>query len=117
MIEKSVMKIHEYDDSITYRVACDCGSPDCDMTLDLEVDKETQMIFLTIYKNLLWSSYWGDNPWYTRIWNRIQCAVKVLCTGHIEVLESFVMQESQINGLIKALQEGKEHLPFKLRKD
>jgi len=110
MIEKSVMKVHEYDDSVTYRVACDCGSPECDMLLDLEIDSKIKMIFLTIYKTLLWSSYWGDNPWYTRIWMRLTCAVKMILTGYIEVTESFVMQEDQVNGLIKALEEGKQIL-------
>ena len=104
------MKVHEYDDSVTYRVACDCEDPECDMLIDLEIDHKINMIFLTMSKTLRWSSYWGDNPWYTRMWIRLKCAAKVILTGYIELTESFVMKESQVDGMIKALEEGKQIL-------
>lgn len=114
MIEKNVMKVSEFDDSITYRISCDCGSKDCDLTLDLEKDPDLDMVFLNLYKDLAWSSYWqsGDN-WFKNIWLRIKCAFRILSTGYIKVEESFVMREEQIEGFIKALEEAKEKLTSK----
>ena len=112
-VDKSVMKIHEWEKAITYRVACNCGDEKCDMTLDLEKDDNLCMIFLNIYKNLHWSSYWGSTNWFKNIWLRIKCALKVLFTGYIEIQESFIMREDQINGFIKALEEGKDYLKNK----
>ncbi len=108
MIEKSVMKTHEYKTSIMYRIACDCGGKDCDLTLELEKDEDVQMLFLNLYKDLAWSSYWKTDNWFENIWLRIKCALRILFTGYIKVEEGFVMRDEQINGFIKALQEAKE---------
>ena len=105
------MKIDEFKDSITYRASCDCTSQDCDMTLDLEVDRKCKMILLSIYKDLHWSSSWGANDnWFLDKWIRIKTSIKMLFTGHVEVQESFIMRDTQIDDFVKALKDGKEKL-------
>jgi hypothetical protein len=109
MIEKNVMEILSSDDSIMYRMSCDCMSPECDLIIELEKDKDG-FIFLNLYKNLEWASYYNADVWYKRLWLRITCAFRLLFTGYIRVEETFVMREPQIDGFMKALKEGKKHL-------
>jgi len=112
MPDNKIMKTHEFDEAIFYRASCDCGSPDCDLTLELEKDKDLQMIFLNLYKNLAWSSYWGSGDvWYINLWRRIKCALKILITGHIQVEETFVFRDiEQIEHFTNAINEGIEKL-------
>ena len=111
MIEKSVMKVGEWKDSVMYRVSCQCTDPSCDMTLELEKDHALKMIYLNLYKDLSLASYWqSDDNWFKDIWLRIKYSFRMMFTGRIEVQEVFIMQEEQIEGFIKALEEGKEYL-------
>lgn len=107
-IEESVMKVNK----CLYRVACGCGCKDCDMTLELEktegLDSE---IFLNMYKDLHWASYWDPNKtWYGRIWERIKVAARILFIGRIKVEECFVMEKSQIEAFIKAIEDAKKDI-------
>jgi hypothetical protein len=111
-----------------------CGSEACDLTLELEIDKELRMINMNFYKDLYYCSYWGDPKdrstlklLYGRIfkkeppdlliellsdlWLRIKGAVRLLLTGRIKVSESFIFgNDKQIDSFIKALDEGKAAL-------
>ena len=112
MISKKVMLINEFKDSIFYRVGCECGNERCDLTFELEWDKELKMIFLNLYKNLCWSSYWqDDDKWYKNIWCRIKGASKLLIFGYIKVSECLIIKDvDHIDAFIEALQKGKEKL-------
>lgn len=110
-ISKNVMQLHEFEGSVWYRLVCQCGSPRCDLTIELENDRDVSSVYLNFYKHLAWSSYWGDdNKWYKNFWLRIKCSLRVLFTGYVKVEESFLMQEEQIDGFIQALKEGREKL-------
>ena len=108
MIEKNVMQLYEYEDMIVYRISCECGSPRCDMSLELE--KYHDMIFLNLSKKLYIDTSWEERNLFKGIWLRIKYALKILFIGRITVSESFIMKENQINGFIKALEEGKSKL-------
>lgn len=112
MISKNVMKTHEFKDSVFYRASCDCGSNEHDVSIEFEHDKEIPgMIFLNFYKTIAWASHWGNLNWFQRIWKRIKCSFTILFTGYIELEESFILQEeSNIDGFIEALNEGKEYI-------
>ena len=109
MISNKVMKTGEFDDAIYYRLPCSSGSKNHDVTLEFEYDKDiSEMIFLNMYANLEWSSYWGDTNFFQRIWRRIKTAVKILFTGYIQFEESFIIRgEDHIDAFIEALNEGK----------
>lgn len=112
MPDNKIMKTYECDNTIFYRASCDCGSPECDLILELEKNKDLEMVFLNLYKKLRWSSYWGDGDiWYINLWRRIKYAIKVLFTGYIEVEETFIFKDSQqIEHFTTAINEGIEKL-------
>jgi hypothetical protein len=107
-----VMKTNEFEDAVYYRVACSCGSDDHDLTIEFERDPELpDMLFLNFYKDLAWSSYWGDSNFFNRIWKRFKASLRIFFVGYIEVEESFIIQgEEHIDSFIKALEEGKQFI-------
>jgi hypothetical protein len=109
MISNKVMKTEEFDDAIYYRLPCSCGSKDHDITLEFEHDEEIpEMVFLNVYMNLVWSSYWGDTNFFQIIWRKIKTALRIIFVGHIELEESFILKgEDHIDAFIEALNEGK----------
>ena len=108
------MKTNEFVDSIYYRAACDCGSDEHDVTIELERDEDIpSMIFLNFYKNIAWSSHWGELNWFSQIWKRIKCSLKMLFTGYVVLEESFILSEDNIKPFIEALIEGEEYLKIK----
>jgi hypothetical protein len=110
-----VMKIHEFDDSIYYRVACQCGEPECDLTLTLSFDKKCGFLELVMYKNLKASAHWGSF-WnyfdFIRVWkNKLKMIWIIATKGYIEVCEENLIQgEEHIDNFILALQQGKKFI-------
>jgi len=115
MISKNVMKTHSFEDSIYYRVECDCGSNEHDVVIEFEIDKEIPgIIFLNFHKTIAWASHWGELNWLQGMWKRIKCSFIMLFTGYVELEETFILQkESNIDGFIEALIEGKEYIKNK----
>jgi hypothetical protein len=112
-ISYRIMKTNEFKDAVFYRIACDCGSPDHDMGLEIEFD-EYPMMTLHIYKDLEASTYWGQPNWFQRQWKKIKFSLRLFFTGYIKVQEELLIQdEEHIDSLIQALQEGKEILKKK----
>ena len=115
-----VMKTHEFDDSVFYRVACDCGEPECDLTLVLSYDKKYGFLELCMYKNLKASAHWGGFWKYCdflRVWkNKLKLTWTLLTKGYIEINEeSLFKSEEHIDNFIKALQQGKKFIVGKER--
>jgi len=111
-ISSMVMKTSEGPGYVFYRVACDCTDPDHDIILELEVDPKGYPIYsLNIYSNLDINANWQDNNFFSKAWRRIKIAIKVLCTGYVEIGSNFLlMTGDHIDSFINALQEGKEKL-------
>ena len=115
----NIMKVAEFSDLIFYRAGCSCGDKQCDMTLELEYDPEINDIVLTIYKDLVYASWFGIRSdstlyWFRDKWKRIKGAVRLLFTGRISLEEAFLIKGGeQIDGFITALQEGKQKLMSK----
>lgn len=110
---KKVMEITRFSKSIFYRVACDCMSNKCDLTVELEKDDQT--IWLNMYKHFSPSAYYGrdwDHFDFIRVfWNKIKMCFKILFLGYIEIEETTVFQdEEHIQAFIQALEEGREYL-------
>lgn len=110
-----VMRTHEFNDAIYYRVTCDCGEPRCDLTLEFEHDKEIGYISLNIYKNLIASAHWGG-CWnhfdFIRVWkNKIKIIFTIIFKGYVEVCEGTLLKDIEhIDNFIKALEEGKKRI-------
>ena len=104
-----VMKTNEFKDSVFYKIECDCGSDDHQITLELCHDEDLpELIDLIIYKKLGWSIYWSaDKNLFTRLWKRITGALTLLFKGYVEVEESFIFQgEEHIQSFLNAINEG-----------
>ena len=115
MISKNIMKTNEFEGSIYYRAACSCGDSDHDVTIEFERDDDIpSMIFLNFHKRIAWCSHWGDHQSYrARVWKRIKASIKMLFTGYIELEESFILTEDNIEPFIKALIEGEDYIQKK----
>lgn len=102
-----IMEISKsFDDDVFYRASCMCGSEDCDITLELEHDKELDEIILTLYKDVNWSDGWSNNL-FVRLWNRIKTSLRVLFIGHIKMSESFIFEnEEQIKEFTSTIESG-----------
>jgi hypothetical protein len=103
------MKTEQFKDGAFYRIACKCGSPECDLTLELEYDEELNYVFLNMYKTLKWSSYFHNgDKWYWNLWYRFKMAFKCLFFGYVEVEESFILDgKEHIDSFIKVLQDAR----------
>lgn len=105
-ISNNVMKMSEWESApaITYRLGCDCGSPECDIRLSVEVDHD--YLTLLFYKKLISANY-SDSKFKNFRW-RIKSALKILFLGWIEAEECLMLRgEEHINSFIQALEEGK----------
>lgn len=112
MISFRTSKLRQTKNMIIYKASCDCGSSECDLIMELEKDNEIEnMIYLTFYKRLCWSTYKSCDNWFTMIYERFKAAVKMIFTGYIEVDETFIFNGiKQIDTFIEALNEGKTRL-------
>ena len=107
------------EDSIWYRVPCSCTDLQCDMTLEIEFDKDVNSVVLNMYKRLRASAHWG----YTSNWgwfdfirvfiNKLSMCCKMLVFGYVDVEEGFMIREEKhIDDFIKALEEGKTFIKW-----
>lgn len=105
----------EFENTIYYRVACQCSANDCDLSLEMEWDEELGEIALNMYKDLRWNSEWGSDYkfgwWWKDKWLRLKVASKVLFTGYIKVDGWLILQGNEhIDAFIEALEEGKNKI-------
>ena len=110
-----LMKFEYLKDSIFYRLACDCTSQDCDLTIELEKDPRFGMVFLNMYKKLRASAHWGefwDHCDFIRVFiNKMKLCWCIMIHGFVEVSEGFVIKEPEhFDQFIAALIEGKQLL-------
>ena len=84
---------------------------DCTIVMERYNDGHPMDISLTFYKRISWADYYGKDNFLSRWIKRIQCSLKMLFTGYIELEEEFLIEdEEHIDSFIKALQEGKQML-------
>lgn len=111
-----VMKLDEYDDAVFYRSSCSCGDPRCDVTLELEYNKDTNGIDMVLYKDLIYASWFNVNSddkfrWIKEKWLRVKAAIKILFTGKIEQEGAFLFKGiDHLVAFITAIQEGKSKI-------
>jgi len=118
MDKQFVMKFGSIgDDFVYYRIACDCASENCDMSLSMERDEEYDRFYINIDKKLRASVYWNSvEEWLKFDWvrvlkNKLLMCWKILTTGYIEVSESFIIKEEEhAQQFIDALVEGRDFL-------
>lgn len=110
---------HKEVRSIWYKVECDCGSDEHAATIEMEYDKEMNMLSLHFYKEVSYSAwcFWKDDNFFGKVKDayriiirRIKGAIKVLFTGHLPMEDEFLLVDEQhINDFIEALEEAKQY--------
>lgn len=113
-----IMKLNEFEDAIFYRAACGCTDSRCDLALELEIEKDINMIFLNMYKDLYYAPYWKTDNWFINKWYRITGALRLLFVGRIKVEDTFIFQEEeQINDFVNTIKQGMEQLKKNMAKE
>lgn len=101
-----IMELSKYKDCIFYRAACMCGSEDCDLTLELEYDKDLNCLILNMYKKMDWNEGWEVNI-FQRFWLRLKAAFRIIFKGYIETEGAMILEnEEQIREFTSALDNG-----------
>ncbi len=105
------MLSREFDNSIFYKIGCDCMEDEHTKTVELEYDEETRTVQMIFYADLQLDDYYTAMPWWEKPWFRIKKAVRMLVFGKIETQTDFLWADTKsIDDFIEALQEGREKL-------
>jgi len=93
-----IMTTGEYEDSRSFRVACDChdNSHDVDVWIEVEPDTETRDITVTFYREL-------DTPFWESGFNRFREAWRILVHGRSRFSGSLIVREETAQTLCDAI--------------
>ena len=129
-----VMEISKWDDEIFYRVACHCGSADCDMHMSLILDRKTGLISLLFEKKMVTNTDYNTHPVYFDLledsWedtkenikqfiknffiilkNKIRHTWTIWVHGRLESsADLLISDEKHIESFLGAIEAGKEEL-------
>ena len=116
------MKLDEYNDGESYwRIACDCLSPNHDVSLYFKTDHDCKSLNLNLEMELSSNNPYdlynnvGDSKWYWLEWLRdnalwrIKTAAKILFMGRIEVSGDAILSQDGIDAMKTALVEGEKY--------
>ena len=107
-ISYKIMKVEEFKDSSYYRIACDCGTPEQDLEVEVEFD-EYGILWLTLSGQHTVSDWWGHPSWLGRMKKRIKLSLRLLFTGWFEANGEFlILREEHIDSIISFLQSVKQ---------
>jgi hypothetical protein len=123
MTSKNIMELKEYDNvCIMYKATCSCLSPDHDLIISVEKDRETNSINLQFDVNVCFieESLFDKKGkrlftlYIKNMWNRFKKSLELLFTGYLEMNSTFIIDdEQQMKDFINSLIEGIEHLKVK----
>jgi hypothetical protein len=95
MLEKNRLLIHAaYDDAVFGRVACNCGSSDCDIDFVVE-DDEYGVFSMILYKDIKYENYIASG--FGQVWWRIKSALKILFQGSVKAHANFILDEENLD--------------------
>jgi len=119
-----LMKLKQYSDGASYwRVACDCHSPDHDVTLWFEPEPGVELVNLNLSMEVGFfdKHYGGFSGMINNLTKRVRHAAKVLFTGYATMQGDVVLDEAGIKAMQAALKQGIAHAQAakaaRLRKD
>jgi hypothetical protein len=129
---EGILKTYDYGNTIAYSIICQCGSPDCNVDFDVEIEADDWNINLNTYfqpKTNWWntivdsSSSKIDNSWLWSIdceirrlinglYTRIRMTYDIWTTGYLKYYQTTVMTEQQAfnyaNTIIAAIDDMKD---------
>jgi len=100
------MKTGQYDQAVFYQIACDCGSNEHQLGLEMDVDNG--ILTLHLYADFEASVYWGKSNWFMRQWRKLKIILRLCFVGYIKMDQEFlIVDDKHVDSFINALQEGK----------
>src|SRR4030042_6935067 len=119
---KKIMLIDEWEKSLMFQAACECGDEEHHLTIDISCDKDNGLLEIWFFKKLEVDAYFGtcqyDDPALERIWDkikvlwkRVKIASRILFTGWYTLESVFLFTDPEhLNDFIKALNYGKNRI-------
>ncbi len=102
-MDMNLLKTHEFEDSVFFRVPCGCGYPEHDVEMAFNL-RTREGKFPDFTLDLTFKVY------YTafRFWERITKAFRILVTGTIEYEGDVILNEEQLDGFERAIRYARE---------
>lgn len=107
-----LMKLKQYSDGASYwRVACDCHSPDHDVTLWFEPEPGVELVNLNLSMEVGFFDrhHGGFSGMINNLRLRARHAAKVLFTGYATMQGDVVLDEAGMKAMQAALTQGMAH--------
>lgn len=98
-VARGLMLLDRFADGTqSYRIACDCGSADCDVTAWIETQNEADLKLITV-------TFYADmNLRRERFWQRVGLAWQILRHGSYRQEHELILNHEASQNLIKVLQ-------------
>jgi hypothetical protein len=97
---RNIMNTGRWQDSQSYRVACDCGDHRHDVTMwiELEPDADIKSVTATFYVE-------GESPAWRTGWNRWRAIWNLLWHGRHTVEHALILDQESAMNLARALEQ------------
>ena len=91
---KGIMMLNEWPDAESYRISCDCMTPDHDIVAWIEIKEldDVQEVELTIYADT-WTPFWDSG--LKGLWFRIKAAYNILFKGVMKMEHEMILGKEQ----------------------
>lgn len=94
---RGVTLLKDFGDAKSYRINCDCDTPEHEATLWLEVDDEMDpSVTMTLYSDL-------HTPWLS--WTRWKYIWRLLTQGRVEVHQELILHPQTARNLVGVVEE------------
>lgn len=118
MQEKAAYKValaYTTKSSRTYQLLCNCGDPEHNWTVDIELDKEWGPQ-VTIYGDMYYYESYSYGNFFSDLWVRITnfkrrlgAVIRLLFTGYLKMnTDLLIMDEKHLDSFMGILEEGRE---------
>lgn len=126
-----IMKTYDDNDTtLSYTLACHCGSPDCAVHIDYEIDKEGFYISMCFSKKLIWTynsgiNYWTEKSLFRKYIQRpaqifsarLKAAARLFFTGYIDIVGDIILRDDRhIQDISDGLQAAHKIMKERLEK-
>lgn len=96
-----------------YKIACDCGDSNCDLTLDIRTEGNKPALFICgrVYPDMCYSSWFGKFVGQIAVGLRMMLGGHLKCSSNLEIVEI-----NHIHAVVGVLLECKRKLSMERRK-
>jgi len=109
---KRLMEVNSYEDGDSmWRVSCNCGESDHDVSLWFEADRDIMSVTLNLSMQVGFYPKWdeGIGAWFDDKVERVKLAAKVLFTGYATMQGEVILDKDGVRAMQEALKKGLAH--------